>query len=145
MVQIGVFWCGNCSSVLALKLQAGRAEVQQQPDVPIRRSEVIHDLDFIGFCQRRDCLQFTNQKVVHHQIGYKVSDDYVLISDRDSLADFDSKACSAQLVSESVEINRFQKAWPKRAVHLHGQANYLFSDRVIFVQIQSCKIPVNPV
>src|SRR6266513_4615163 len=112
--------------MFAFKLQTGRSKIQKKSEVVIGGGKIIDDLNFIGFCQSGNSLQFTNQRSVYHHVCDEIANDHILVSHRDSLIEFNRQSSPAQLKGERIAINGFQKTGSKLAMTFHRKPYDLF-------------------
>ena len=66
---------GVAVGVLAFKLEAGRAKIEQEPNVNSGGSEVVDGLDLVGGSDRLNRLEFDDNHAFDEQIRCKVAHD----------------------------------------------------------------------
>ena len=72
--------------------------------------------------------------------GDEITDDDIFVSNFDVVPQFNLQTRSTKLVSECIQIYRLEKTRPERPMNLHRESDYVLSQGVRIVSLQSCKI-----
>ena len=118
--------------MLALKLEAVRTEVEQQPDFDARCGEIVDQLGFAGGREELDGLVLDDHSFFDEEIGDEVTNDYVVVGHPERDSAFGPESTLHEFMQECPIIDGFEITGPERGMHPHRAADDLFGQLLEF-------------
>src|SRR5688572_2467067 len=106
---------GGVAEREALKRRAW-TEVEQEPNLHVRRMQVVEELLSVCFAERLSGLDLDDYPLPDHQIGTKYSNPNPFVPDVDHPLALDADSSLAQLVGERSAVDGLEEAVPELIV-----------------------------
>jgi len=120
-------------------------KVQQQSDMDVGRTQVIHDLGAVTGVQRRARFQLNDHATIHNNIRDVVPNNCISIPYLQRTLLSTSKPASPQLNSKSIRVNSLHKSSAKPIVHGKRSLKNLPSKLTLRIcRIHNIRVVFNP-